>query len=193
MHSVGDYCNRSQHVFISLIRDLSLVMKSLVCTPLRPLKSKLPPSGKGMFHWFLLAETFKPVTDNIVVEISVIQSPSLKYIWFNNRVLNWIELTIDFNLLCVFGWQAFVENNPAIRWCPEAGCERAVRLNTQGPGTSTSDPLSFPLLRAPAVDCGKGHLFCWSVISSTPYTWKCKHICNYVYYSLNLDFWNILM
>uniref|UniRef100_A0A3Q3BCU0 RBR-type E3 ubiquitin transferase n=1 Tax=Kryptolebias marmoratus TaxID=37003 RepID=A0A3Q3BCU0_KRYMA len=61
-----------------------------------------------------------------------------------------------------FDIKAFVENNSAIRWCPEAGCERAVRLNTQGPGTSTVDPLSFPLLRAPAVDCGKGHLFCWS-------------------------------
>uniref|UniRef100_A0A672H0J6 Ankyrin repeat and IBR domain-containing protein 1 n=1 Tax=Salarias fasciatus TaxID=181472 RepID=A0A672H0J6_SALFA len=61
-----------------------------------------------------------------------------------------------------FDIKAFVENNSAIRWCPEAGCERAVRLSTQGPGTSTSDPLSFPLLRAPAVDCGKGHLFCWS-------------------------------
>uniref|UniRef100_A0AAX7TM04 RBR-type E3 ubiquitin transferase n=1 Tax=Astatotilapia calliptera TaxID=8154 RepID=A0AAX7TM04_ASTCA len=61
-----------------------------------------------------------------------------------------------------FDIKAFVENNPAIRWCPEAGCERAVRLNTQGPGASTSDHLSFPLLRAPAVDCGKGHLFCWS-------------------------------
>ncbi|XP_028984300.1 ankyrin repeat and IBR domain-containing protein 1-like [Betta splendens] len=60
-----------------------------------------------------------------------------------------------------FDIKAFVENNPAIRWCPVAGCERAVRLNTQGPGTSTSDSLSFPLLQAPAVDCGKGHLFCW--------------------------------
>ncbi|XP_047454078.1 ankyrin repeat and IBR domain-containing protein 1-like [Mugil cephalus] len=60
-----------------------------------------------------------------------------------------------------FDIKAFVENNPAIRWCPEAGCERAVRLNNQGPGTSASDSLFFPLLRAPAVDCGKGHLFCW--------------------------------
>lgn len=56
-----------------------------------------------------------------------------------------------------------MENNPAIQWCPEPGCERAVRLSTRGPGTSSSDPLHFPLLRAPAVDCGKGHLFCWSV------------------------------
>ncbi|XP_056902397.1 ankyrin repeat and IBR domain-containing protein 1-like [Takifugu flavidus] len=60
-----------------------------------------------------------------------------------------------------FDIKAFVENNPAIQWCPEPGCERAVRLSTLGPGTSSSDPLHFPLLRAPAVDCGKGHLFCW--------------------------------
>ncbi|XP_067258668.1 ankyrin repeat and IBR domain-containing protein 1 isoform X2 [Chanodichthys erythropterus] len=60
-----------------------------------------------------------------------------------------------------FDIKAFVENNPAIRWCPRAGCDRAVRLAGQGPGGSTSDPLSFPRLQAPAVDCGKGHLFCW--------------------------------
>ncbi|XP_049336170.1 ankyrin repeat and IBR domain-containing protein 1 [Astyanax mexicanus] len=60
-----------------------------------------------------------------------------------------------------FDIKAFVENNPAIRWCPRAGCDRAVRLAGQGPGASASDPLNFPLLQAPAVDCGKGHLFCW--------------------------------
>ncbi|XP_030638382.1 ankyrin repeat and IBR domain-containing protein 1 isoform X2 [Chanos chanos] len=60
-----------------------------------------------------------------------------------------------------FDIKAFVENNPAIRWCPRAGCERAVRLARQGPGASAADPLAFPLLQAPAVDCGKGHLFCW--------------------------------
>ncbi|KAM8827264.1 ankyrin repeat and IBR domain-containing protein 1-like isoform 1-T4 [Synchiropus picturatus] len=60
-----------------------------------------------------------------------------------------------------FDIKAFVDNNPAIRWCPEAGCERAVRLNSQAPGAANADPLSFPRLRAPAVDCGKGHLFCW--------------------------------
>uniref|UniRef100_A0AAZ3PGV0 Ankyrin repeat and IBR domain-containing protein 1 n=1 Tax=Oncorhynchus tshawytscha TaxID=74940 RepID=A0AAZ3PGV0_ONCTS len=61
-----------------------------------------------------------------------------------------------------FDIKAFVENNPAIRWCPKAGCERAVRLSSRGPGSSSSDPFSLPLLRAPAVDCGKGHVFCWS-------------------------------
>uniref|UniRef100_A0A8K9XXH4 Ankyrin repeat and IBR domain-containing protein 1 n=1 Tax=Oncorhynchus mykiss TaxID=8022 RepID=A0A8K9XXH4_ONCMY len=60
-----------------------------------------------------------------------------------------------------FDIKAFVENNPAIRWCPKAGCERAVRLSSRGPGSSSSDPFSLPLLRAPAVDCGKGHVFCW--------------------------------
>lgn len=62
------------------------------------------------------------------------------------------------SLLTIF-FQAFVENNPAIRWCPAARCERAVRLTRPGPGDS--DPHSFPLLPSPAVDCGKGHLFCW--------------------------------
>lgn len=55
--------------------------------------------------------------------------------------------------------QAFVENNPSIRWCPVARCERAVRLTRPGPGDN--DPHSIPLLPSPAVDCGKGHLFCW--------------------------------
>ncbi|XP_023580423.1 ankyrin repeat and IBR domain-containing protein 1 [Trichechus manatus latirostris] len=63
-----------------------------------------------------------------------------------------------------FDIKAFVENNPAIKWCPTPGCERAVRLTKQGSGTSGSDTLSFPLLRAPAVDCGKGHLFCWECL-----------------------------
>uniref|UniRef100_A0A8C4YZ13 RBR-type E3 ubiquitin transferase n=1 Tax=Gadus morhua TaxID=8049 RepID=A0A8C4YZ13_GADMO len=60
-----------------------------------------------------------------------------------------------------FDIKAFVENNPAIRWCPRAGCERAVRLNSQETRGSSANPLSFALLRAPAVDCGKAHLFCW--------------------------------
>ncbi|KAM9776852.1 ankyrin repeat and IBR domain-containing protein 1 [Syngnathus typhle] len=61
-----------------------------------------------------------------------------------------------------FDIKAFVENNPAIRWCPAARCERAVRLTRPGPGES--DPHGFPLLPSPAVDCGKGHLFCWECL-----------------------------
>ncbi|XP_063042033.1 ankyrin repeat and IBR domain-containing protein 1 isoform X2 [Engraulis encrasicolus] len=60
-----------------------------------------------------------------------------------------------------FDIKAFVENNPAIRWCPWAGCDRAVRLSIQGPAASTANPFNCPLLQAPAVDCGRGHLFCW--------------------------------
>ncbi|XP_067112017.1 ankyrin repeat and IBR domain-containing protein 1-like isoform X2 [Osmerus mordax] len=59
-----------------------------------------------------------------------------------------------------FDIKAFVENNPAIRWCPAVRCERAVRLTRPGPGTSDA----FPLLPSPAVDCGKGHLFCWECL-----------------------------
>ncbi|KAG7458279.1 hypothetical protein MATL_G00236470 [Megalops atlanticus] len=73
-----------------------------------------------------------------------------------------------------FDIKAFVENNPAIRWCPTAGCERAVRLTRQGPGASTSDSLSFPLLRAPAVDCGKGHLFCWECLGEAHEPCDCQ-------------------
>uniref|UniRef100_A0A8C9TD97 Ankyrin repeat and IBR domain-containing protein 1 n=1 Tax=Scleropages formosus TaxID=113540 RepID=A0A8C9TD97_SCLFO len=76
-----------------------------------------------------------------------------------------------------FDIKAFVENNPSIRWCPRAGCERAVRLSRQDPGNSSSELLNQPLLQAPAVDCGKGHLFCWECLGEahepcTCQTWK---------------------
>lgn len=69
-------------------------------------------------------------------------------------------------LFLFFSPQAFVENNPAIKWCPIPGCERAVRLTRQGSNSAGSDTLSFPMLKAPAVDCGKGHLFCWLVLET---------------------------
>ncbi|XP_061677202.1 ankyrin repeat and IBR domain-containing protein 1-like [Syngnathoides biaculeatus] len=74
-----------------------------------------------------------------------------------------------------FDIKAFVENNPAIRWCPAARCERAVRLTRPGPGES--DPHGFPLLASPAVDCGKGHLFCWECLGEAHepcdcHTWR---------------------
>ncbi|KAL6085175.1 hypothetical protein STEG23_032190, partial [Scotinomys teguina] len=73
-----------------------------------------------------------------------------------------------------FDIKAFVENNPAIKWCPTAGCERAVRLTKQGSNSSGSDSLSFPLLRAPAVDCGKGHLFCWECLGEAHEPCDCQ-------------------
>ncbi|XP_075995697.1 ankyrin repeat and IBR domain-containing protein 1-like isoform X2 [Genypterus blacodes] len=71
-----------------------------------------------------------------------------------------------------FDIKAFVENNPAIRWCPAAQCERAVRLTRPGPGDS--DPHSFPLLPCPAVDCGKGHLFCWECLGEAHEPCDCQ-------------------
>ncbi|XP_055277655.1 ankyrin repeat and IBR domain-containing protein 1 [Moschus berezovskii] len=73
-----------------------------------------------------------------------------------------------------FDIKAFVENNPAIKWCPTPGCERAVRLTKQGSNTSGSDTLNFPLLRAPAVDCGKGHLFCWECLGEAHEPCDCQ-------------------
>ncbi|XP_036617790.1 ankyrin repeat and IBR domain-containing protein 1 isoform X2 [Trichosurus vulpecula] len=73
-----------------------------------------------------------------------------------------------------FDIKAFVENNPAIKWCPTAGCERAVRLTKQGSDTSGSDSLSFPLPSAPAVDCGKGHLFCWECLGEAHEPCDCQ-------------------
>uniref|UniRef100_A0A8C2WEW7 Ankyrin repeat and IBR domain-containing protein 1 n=1 Tax=Cyclopterus lumpus TaxID=8103 RepID=A0A8C2WEW7_CYCLU len=71
-----------------------------------------------------------------------------------------------------FDIKAFVENNPAIRWCPAARCERAVRLTRPGPGDS--NPHSFPLLPSPAVDCGKGHLFCWECLGEAHEPCDCQ-------------------
>ncbi|XP_073438091.1 ankyrin repeat and IBR domain-containing protein 1 [Dendrobates tinctorius] len=73
-----------------------------------------------------------------------------------------------------FDIKAFVENNTAIRWCPTPACERAVRLKKQGSNTSGSDTLNFPLLRAPAVDCGKGHLFCWECLGEAHEPCDCQ-------------------
>ncbi|NXQ53998.1 AKIB1 protein, partial [Anthoscopus minutus] len=73
-----------------------------------------------------------------------------------------------------FDIKAFVENNPAIKWCPIPGCERAVRLTRQGSNSTGSDTLSFPMLKAPAVDCGKGHLFCWECLGEAHEPCDCQ-------------------
>ncbi|XP_025023932.1 ankyrin repeat and IBR domain-containing protein 1 isoform X2 [Python bivittatus] len=73
-----------------------------------------------------------------------------------------------------FDIKAFVENNPSIKWCPTPACERAVRLTRQGSNTSGSETLNFPLLRAPAVDCGKGHLFCWECLGEAHEPCDCE-------------------
>lgn len=89
---------------------------------------------------------------------------------YDDRYVNdkiWSFMLKYFQFFLFF--QAFVENNPAIKWCPIPGCERAVRLTRQGTNSTGSDTLSFPMLKAPAVDCGKGHLFCWLVLGTYLY------------------------
>ncbi|XP_054276599.1 uncharacterized protein LOC128995607 [Macrosteles quadrilineatus] len=58
-----------------------------------------------------------------------------------------------------FDIKAFVETNRSIKWCPMAGCGRAVRLPEieqmrNQPQVNTSH----------AVDCGNGHFFCWECL-----------------------------
>lgn len=57
------------------------------------------------------------------------------------------------NSIVLSMFQAFVESNPNIKWCPYPGCCQAVKV----PETHAK----LPSDTSKAVDCGKGHLFCW--------------------------------
>uniref|UniRef100_A0A131Y3K0 RBR-type E3 ubiquitin transferase n=1 Tax=Ixodes ricinus TaxID=34613 RepID=A0A131Y3K0_IXORI len=60
-----------------------------------------------------------------------------------------------------FDIEAFVETNPDIKWCPWAGCGRAVKLPV------IAKPPVLPHRAPPvshAVDCGNGHYFCWECL-----------------------------
>ena len=63
-----------------------------------------------------------------------------------------------------FFFQAFVDSNPSIKWCPFPGCGHAVKLpDSENPlsptfrGTADAGSVDF----SHAVDCGNGHMFCW--------------------------------
>ncbi|XP_071447083.1 ankyrin repeat and IBR domain-containing protein 1-like [Hetaerina americana] len=78
-----------------------------------------------------------------------------------------------------FDIKAFVEGNRSIKWCPMPGCGRAVRLpevervlllhqHAATPSSLLSSPPPSPGWPPPvvshAVDCGRGHLFCWECL-----------------------------
>lgn len=68
-----------------------------------------------------------------------------------------LDTQINQSLLLV---QAFVETNRCIKWCPRAGCGRAVRL-PEVEQMVRNQPQ--PPITSHAVDCGNGHFFCWYV------------------------------
>lgn len=88
-----------------------------------------------------------------------------------------------------FGLDAFVEASEDIRWCPNPGCTRAVRLKPEESelkeaeqqaqqGQDGAKKAANPRI----VDCGMGHFFCWAC-SLEPHDpcscemwaeWKCK-------------------
>ncbi|KAI1299305.1 Ankyrin repeat and IBR domain-containing protein 1 [Halotydeus destructor] len=69
-----------------------------------------------------------------------------------------------------FDLNTFVDSNPEIKWCPEPGCERAVRLNDDtihdlwltesAPSWNRLPDISI------AVDCGSNHYFCWGCLDT---------------------------
>lgn len=64
-----------------------------------------------------------------------------------------------------FDIKAFVESNKSIKWCPVAGCGRAVRLpeTEQTPSGPGSRKQTAPIT-SHAVDCGNAHFFCWECL-----------------------------
>ncbi|KAJ8981920.1 hypothetical protein NQ317_008825 [Molorchus minor] len=64
-----------------------------------------------------------------------------------------------------FDIKAFVESNKSIKWCPIAGCGRAVRLPEaeQTGNVRTLSNKAVPVT-SHAVDCGNAHFFCWECL-----------------------------
>ncbi|XP_072034933.1 ankyrin repeat and IBR domain-containing protein 1-like [Amphiura filiformis] len=62
-----------------------------------------------------------------------------------------------------FDIKAFVESHPNLKWCPIAGCGRAVKLpDVDTPQRETTPSPTSPPPMSHAVDCGQGHIFCWN-------------------------------
>ncbi|XP_025835160.1 ankyrin repeat and IBR domain-containing protein 1-like, partial [Agrilus planipennis] len=62
-----------------------------------------------------------------------------------------------------FDIKAFVESNKSIKWCPVAGCGRAVRLPETEQNRTKTGNKSIPIT-SHAVDCGNSHFFCWECL-----------------------------
>lgn len=66
-----------------------------------------------------------------------------------------------------FDIKAFVESNKTIKWCPMAGCGRAVRLPEAEHVNATRGRCLSGKQRqetSHAVDCGNAHFFCWECL-----------------------------
>ncbi|XP_074035864.1 ankyrin repeat and IBR domain-containing protein 1 [Leptinotarsa decemlineata] len=78
-----------------------------------------------------------------------------------------------------FDIKAFVESNKSIKWCPIAGCGRAVRLPeaeqtiADGVGGRNVNKKTLPIT-SHAVDCGNAHFFCWECLGEAHAPCGCK-------------------
>ncbi|CAH0550556.1 unnamed protein product [Brassicogethes aeneus] len=71
-----------------------------------------------------------------------------------------------------FDIKAFVESNKCIKWCPVAGCGRAVRLPEAEQHREPREK-NIPLT-SHAVDCGNAHFFCWECLGEAHAPCGCK-------------------
>ncbi|XP_044263786.1 ankyrin repeat and IBR domain-containing protein 1-like [Tribolium madens] len=72
-----------------------------------------------------------------------------------------------------FDIKAFVESNKSIKWCPIAGCGRAVRLPEAEQTGNRVNNKSAPIT-SHAVDCGNAHFFCWECLGEAHAPCGCK-------------------
>nr|CAI5842726.1 unnamed protein product [Callosobruchus analis] len=77
-----------------------------------------------------------------------------------------------------FDIKAFVESNKSIKWCPIAGCGRAVRYPEAEQRIASTEGNRMPKVTIPdtshAVDCGNGHFFCWECLGEAHAPCGCK-------------------
>ena len=92
--------------------------------------------------------------------------PNVKSLAINHSSLDLSAFTKCICVECInniLSFQAFVESNPTLKWCPSPGCGRAVRLpSSMLPSLHVAVEASSSEETEPMiVDCGHGHFFCW--------------------------------